>query len=217
MMSLSQNTRIKLLVIDDNEETLKLVQDALSSDEIEVLTAQAPEVGLDIFFQQRPLIVLVDLITPTMNGIQVMERIVAADPAAEVILITAYYSAESAVEAIQKGASNYLTKPLDLERLRAQIERIKIDAQKRERTAALDRELLDVYEFEGMIGRSPLMLELFAKIRRVAPHFKTALVTGNTGTGKDLVAQALHKLSPVCSKPFAVINCAALVETLLES
>lgn len=216
-MSLSQNTRIKLLVIDDNEESLKLVQDALSSDEIEVLTAQAPEVGLDIFFQQRPLIVLVDLITPTMNGIQVMERIVAADPAAEVILITAYYSAESAVEAIQKGASNYLTKPLDLERLRAQIERIKIDAQKRERTAALDRELLDVYEFEGMIGRSPLMLELFAKIRRVAPHFKTALVTGNTGTGKDLVAQALHKLSPVCSKPFAVINCAALVETLLES
>lgn len=216
-MAQSGNTRVKLLVIDDNLETLDLIREALSSDDIEIFTAADPETGLKIFFQQCPLIVLVDLVMPTMNGIQVLETIVAADPAVEVILITAFYSAESAVQAIQKGASNYITKPLDMEKLRAQIERIKVDAYRREKTAELDRELLNAYEFEGMIGRSPLMLEVFAKIRRVAPHFKTVLVTGNTGTGKELAARALHKLSPASNRPFAVVNCAALVETLLES
>ncbi len=146
-----------------------------------------------------------------------MERILAADPAAEVIIMTASPSTESAVEAIQKGASDYLTKPLDLDRLKSHVEKAQLEAQRRERTAALDRELLHAYEFQGLIGRSPLMLDVFAKIRRIGPHFKTVLVTGPTGTGKELVARALHQLSPAPNKPFAVVNCAALVETLLES
>jgi len=216
-MAQTQNIRLKLLVIDDNPETLHLVQDAFSSDQLEILTAGDPETGLDLFFRHRPLIVLVDLVMPKISGIQVLETITEADAAAEVILITAHYSAESAVEAIQKGANDYLTKPLDLEKLRARINSIQADAQRRERTAQLDRELLDVYEFEGMIGRSPLMLEVFAKIRRVSPHFQTILVSGSTGTGKELVARALHRLSPASAKPFAVVNCSALVETLLES
>src|SRR5271165_520398 len=216
-MAQIHNPRLKLLVIDDNQETLRFVQDALASDQLEILTAGDPETGLQLFFQHHPLIVLVDLVMPKISGIQVLETIVAADAEAEVILITAYYSAESAVEAIQKGATDYLTKPLDLGKLRTHIASIQADAQRRERTAQLDRELLDVYEFEGMIGRSPLMLEIFAKIRRVAPHFQTILVTGSTGTGKELAARALHHLSPVSTKPFAVVNCSALVETLLES
>lgn len=216
-MSTDRVKRLKILVIDDNAETLSMMQDAFASGEIEVFTASDPETGLEIFFKYRPHVVFSDLMMPRMNGIQVLETLVAADPAVEVILITAHYSTESAVEAIQKGASNYLVKPLDLEKVRTQIERIRLEAQKRERTAELDRELLDVYEFEGMIGRSPAMLEVFAKIRRVAPHFKTVLVTGSTGTGKELVARALHKLSPVGNARFAVVNCAALVETLLES
>lgn len=217
MPSRSEATRLKLLVIDDNPETIQLIQDTFSSNQMEVIAAEDPDTGLELFFRQRPLIVLVDLKLPRMSGIQVLQTIVAADPAAEVILITAHYSAESAVEAIQKGASNYLTKPLDLQKLRAQIERVQAEVRRRERTAELDRELLHVYEFEGMIGRSPLMLEVFAKIRHVAPHFKTILVTGTTGTGKELVARALHNLSPVASAPFSVVNCAALVDTLLES
>ena len=87
----------------------------------------------------------------------------------------------------------------------------------RQKTFRLDLDLIDVYQFEGMIGRSPLMLEVFAKIRRIAPHFQSVLVTGETGTGKELVAKALHRLSPVAAAPFAVCNCSALVETLLES
>jgi DNA-binding NtrC family response regulator len=97
-----QNARLKLLVIDDNQETLRLVQDALSSDQLEILTAGDPETGLELFFQHHPLIVLVDLMMPKINGMQVLETIVAADAAVEVILITAHYSTESAVEAIQK-------------------------------------------------------------------------------------------------------------------
>ena len=131
------NAPCKLLVIDDNPESLRMIEDMLSSEGLEILTAGDPETGLKIFFQQRPPIVLVDLVMPSMGGIQVLETILAADPIIEVILMTAFYSAESAVEAIQKGASNYLTKPIDLEKLRAQIERIRADARLRQRTAEL--------------------------------------------------------------------------------
>jgi DNA-binding NtrC family response regulator len=216
-MARIQKARTKLLVIDDNQETLRFVHEALASDQLEILTAGDPETGLQLFFQHHPLIVLVDLIMPKISGMQVLETIVAADATAEVILITAHYSTDSAVEAIQKGAYDYLTKPLDLEKLRTRIGSIQTEVQRRERTAQLDRELLDVFEFQGMIGRSPLMLDVFAKIRRVSPHFRTILVTGSTGTGKELVARALHHLSPVSAGPFAVVNCSALVETLLES
>lgn len=216
-MTQIQPVQLKLLIIDDNTETLRLVQDAFASEELEILTASDPETGLKLFFEHRPLVVLVDLIMPRINGIEILETITAADAAAEVILITAFYSAELAIEAIQKGATDFLIKPLDLEKLRTRISGIQADARRRERTAQLDRELLDVYEFEGMIGRSPVMLEIFAKIRRVSPHFHSILVTGATGTGKELVARALHRLSPSSMKPFAAVNCSALVETLLES
>ncbi|MGC1372687.1 MAG: sigma-54 dependent transcriptional regulator, partial [Candidatus Sulfotelmatobacter sp.] len=112
---------------------------------------------------------------------------------------------------------DYWTKPLDAEKLRNRIATILGDAAKRRDTLRLDRELLHVSKFEGMVGRSPLMLDVFAKILRVAPHFRTVLITGATGTGKELVAQALHRASPVAKNKFAVCNCSALVETLLES
>ena len=212
-----QNARSKLLVIDSHQETLFLVQNALASEQLEILTASDSETALQLFSEDHPLIVLVEVSMPTISGMKVLETIVTADAAVEVILIAAEYSKESAVEAIQKGARDFLVKPLDLGKLRALIGTIHTEAQLRHRTAQLNRELLDVYEFEGMIGRSPLMLEVFTKIRRVSPHFRTILVTGNTGTGKELVARALHHLSPASAGPFAAVNCSALTESLLES
>jgi DNA-binding NtrC family response regulator len=141
----------------------------------------------------------------------------AADPGAEVILMTAHYSTDSAVDAIQKGACDYLTKPLSIEKLRRRIALLLSEAEERRRTYELDHELLNACQFEGIVGRSPLMLDVFARIRRVAPHFQNVLVTGPTGTGKELVARALHRLSPVASGPFAICNCSAIVETLVES
>jgi DNA-binding NtrC family response regulator len=132
-------------------------------------------------------------------------------------LITAHYSAESAVEAIQKGASDYLTKPIEIDKLRSRIATLLEEAETRQKTLRLDQELIDAYQFEGIVGRSPFMLEVYAKIRRIAPHFRTVLVTGATGTGKELVAKALHRLSPAARGPFVVCNCSALVDNLVES
>jgi DNA-binding NtrC family response regulator len=134
-----------------------------------------------------------------------------------VILVTGQYSTESAVDAIRRGASDYITKPINLGVLRERIAKLVAEAQRRQAALQLDSELLKTYQFEGMIGRSPLMLQVFARIRRVAPHYRTALVTGSSGTGKELVAAALHRLSPVANNRFAVCNCSAIVETLFES
>jgi DNA-binding NtrC family response regulator len=208
---------LTLLAIDDTPQNLELIAESLAQDGLEILTSTDAEVGLQVFTQKRPAIVLLDLVMPKMNGMELLERMIAADPGADIILMTGQYSTDSAVEAIQKGASDYLTKPLDLAKLRNRVTNLLVEAEKRRKILQLDHELLDAYQFEGIIGRSPAILDTFAKIRRVGPHFQTVLVTGPTGSGKELVARALHRLTKNASGPFAVCNCSALVETLLES
>jgi DNA-binding NtrC family response regulator len=214
---MSKPAVLKLLAVDDNGQNLELITTVLEQEGLEILTTEDPEVGFEMFLRVRPRLVLVDLIMPKMNGMELLERILAVDPGTDVILTTAHYSPESAVEAIQKGACDYLTKPLNIEKLRNRIASLLAEAERRQKTLRLDRELVDAYQFEGMVGRSPLMLEVFAKIRRVAPHFRTVLVTGPTGTGKELVAQALHRHSQSARGNFVVCNCSALVENLVES
>jgi DNA-binding NtrC family response regulator len=210
-------TMLKLLAIDDNRENLGLITATLEDQSVEILTASDAEVGFEMFLQFRPRIILLDLVMPKVSGMELLERIVAVDQGVDVILMTAHYSTDSAVEAIQKGASDYLTKPIEVEKLRSRIAKLILEAQRREMTLRLDQELIDAYQFEGMVGRSPLMMEVFARIRRVAPHFRTVLVTGATGTGKELAALALHRLSPAARGPFVVCNCSTLVESLVES
>ena len=208
---------IRLLAIDDDPQNLDLIRETLEDRNLQIITEDDPERGFAAFLKHRPRIALVDLVMPNVGGMELLERMLAVDPGLDVSLITAHYSAESAVEAIQKGACDYLTKPLDIGTLRARVDSLLADAEQRRRTLQLDQELLDVYKFEGIVGRSPLMLEVFAKVRRIAPHFRTVLVTGATGTGKELVAQALHRLSPASHGRFVVCNCSALVDTLMES
>jgi DNA-binding NtrC family response regulator len=121
------------------------------------------------------------------------------------------------VEAIQKGACDYLTKPIAPLALRERIDLLVAVARKRRRAGVLEQELLNASTFEGMIGRSAVMFDVFALVRRIAPHFRSVLVTGATGTGKELVARALHQMSTVSRKPLVVCNCAAIVESLFES
>jgi DNA-binding NtrC family response regulator len=216
-MSKNATPLITLLAIDDDPQNLELIIAALEQKDLRILTATDPKAGLDLFAEKRPQIVLSDLMMPAIGGMEVLERIVAVDPGAEVILMTAHYSTDSAVQAIQKGACDYMTKPLNLDKLRARIGELLAQAAERRRVLDLEDELLETCQFHGMIGRSPLILDIFAKVRRIAPHFRSVLVSGPTGSGKELVAQALHHLSPAPSKPFVVCNCSAIVETLFES
>lgn len=208
---------LKLLAIDDSPKDLELVCDALAGQDVQVFTAPNAEIGLETFDHLRPKVVMSDFALRGMNGLELLDQVLRRDPGASFILSTAFYSSDAAVEAIRRGAYDYFSKPLDIERLRHCIRDLVSLEAARQRILHLDRDLMDAFQFQGMIGRSPLMLEVFANIRRIAPHFRSVLVTGSTGTGKELVARALHNLSPGTEAPFVVCNCSALVETLLES
>jgi len=208
---------LTLLAIDDNPQSLASITDALAQEGLEILTASDPKAGFELFLQARPRTVLLDLAIPKATWMDLLERMVCADPGVNVILISDHYSTDAAVEAIQKGACDYLTTPIDVRSLRHRVASFWAEAEIRQKTLSLDQELLQTCQFEGIVSRSPLMFEVFAKMRRVAPHFTSALVTGATGTGKELVARALHNLSPASADRFVVCNCAALVESLVES
>lgn len=208
---------ITVLAVDDEPQILELIAAALSEQDVEVLTSADPEEALELVRRRRPAIVLLDLMLPKVTGMELLESILHMAPDTEVVLMTAHYSTESAVEAIKKGACDYLNKPVSVEVLRERVGKLVEEARRRQHDGQLDAALVEASQFEGMVGRSPLMLEVFTRIRRVAPHYRTVLVTGATGTGKELAARALHRQSPVASGPFALCNCSAIVETLFES
>lgn len=208
---------VSVVIVDDNPGSLELLATALEQPGLEIWPATDPEEALDLIFQKHPQIVLTDLVMPKMTGMELLDRIVSFDPAIEVLLMTAHYSTESAVEAIRKGASDYLNKPISIPALRARFRTMVEDVRRRQRALKLQEELSGSAQFERIIGNSPAMWELFSRIRRIAPHFRTVLITGPTGSGKELVAQALHRLSSASSGNLVVVNCSAVVETLFES
>jgi len=216
-MTSSPNFALRVVTIDDDVQHLKFISTVLSTDQVVVSTAADPHAGLELVRRERPHLVLVDLMMPGTTGIELLEKILEFDPNAEVVLLTGQYSTESAVEAIQKGAADYLTKPVDVEKLQQRVEAQLLEVRRGQRCLELENELLENSQFAAMVGHSPAMLEVFHSIRRVAPHFRSVLLTGETGVGKELAAQALHRMSPVVSGPFVTCNCSAVVETLAES
>ena len=184
---------------------------------VEIVTYTDPEAALKQIKSQRPVMVLVDLHMPRMNGMQLLEAIIDFDAAIEVFLLTGDYSTTAAVEAIKKGAADYLTKPISMANLRNRVTRSIEEIEIKRSTHDLDKKLASSFQFQGMVARSPKMLEIFSSMRRIAPHFRSVLLTGRSGTGKELVARALHQMSPVGEGPFVVCNCAGVPETLAES
>ena len=209
--------KVTVLAIDDEAGFLEFVGEAISSENVEFLSTTRPEEALAIVQKRHPAVILLDLNMPAASGMEVLKRILAIDPNADVVMLTADYSTESAVRAIQEGACDYLVKPIAVERLRERVSSLLQEARRREHRARLEEDVYHSVQFEGMVGQSPIMQDIFVTIRRIAPHFRTVLIGGATGTGKELVARALHRLSPVSNKPFVVCNCAAITETLLES
>ncbi|MGA9798973.1 MAG: sigma-54 dependent transcriptional regulator [Terriglobales bacterium] len=217
MGSNQRDIDLKLLVAGTEPEYLDGIVRALASERVDLIIEKTAELAFRRLLQVRPRVVVSDVELPEMSGLELLDKVIAVDPGVDFILMASSYSAEAAVDSIRRGAADYLVKGVELDRLQWRIRSLSDDARTRQKTLQLDQSLSDAYKFEGMIGRSPLMLELFGKIRRLAPHFRTVLVTGATGTGKELVAKALHRLSPVSMGPFAICNCSALMETLLES
>ena len=195
--------------------SLDVIQATLAVQGIRVLSAGDPEEGWDLIHRTQADAILVE--AEVANGTRLLERIADWDPGAQVLLLTDHYTAETAVEGIQHGACDCLSKPLSAAALERRVGDVLEEARLRRETLELDERLLESFRFHGMVGRSPQMLETFARIKRVAPHYRIALIGGATGTGKELVAHALHDLSPVSARRFAVCNCSAIVETLFES
>jgi DNA-binding NtrC family response regulator len=206
-----------LLVVDDEPQVVSLVGRHAAAAGFEVVTATGGREALALL-QQRPAdVVMVDLRMPEINGLEVLREIRARVPGCEVILMTGYADMHSAVEAIKLGARDYLAKPFQVDRLRDLLTSVLQETERRRNLIALDQAAALEVEFCGMIGRGPAMQEVFSLVRRLAPHLRSALVTGETGVGKELVARALHRHGPRHDRRFVAVNCSAVVETLFES
>jgi two-component system response regulator HydG len=206
-----------LLVVDDEPGMLALVQRFAEGEGFEVITRSGGFALVEELRDLNPDAALLDRNMPEVGGLELLKAIREIDPGCQVILMTAEATVESAIEAVKRGALDYLSKPLDFDRLRELLGGVRHGIARRERLLAADIELATRFEFCGMVGRSPVMQDLFDLIRRLSPHARTALITGETGTGKELVARALHKLGPRKDRKFIAFNCSALVETLAES
>jgi DNA-binding NtrC family response regulator len=206
-----------LLVIDDEPSVLTIIADFARRQGFAVVGRTDARAALVELPALNPDAVLVDLRMPDINGLDVLRAIRAIDPACPIILMTGDPGVDTAIEAVKLGALDYISKPFDFARLRGLLTGIRKAIERRERLLAIDAEVAGNFALAGMVGRSPAMNELFDAIRRFAPHVRTVLVTGETGTGKELVARALHALGARSQRRFVTVNCSAVVESLFES
>ena len=206
-----------LLIADDDRAILDIVSRFGHQAGFNVVPCAGGREALTYLEQARSDVAVVDLRMPDVNGLDVLRAIRDADPDCQVILMSGEATIDSAVEAAKLGAIDYLTKPFDFVRLRALLDTVKNEVASRRRLLAAEREIARNLEFCGMVGRSPAMQELFGLIKRLAPHIRTALITGETGVGKELVARALYQSGPRRQKQFTAINCSAITESLFES
>ena len=205
-----------LLIVEDEKNTREGLAHALQ-DRYSILLADSAEAALRLMDENAVDVVVTDLRLPGMDGVEFVRRASAHDSQPLCILLTAYGSIETAVEAMRSGAADFLTKPVNLDQLELVVERAfrsrRLEAENRDLRRQLDKR----YGLDTLIGRSPNMEAMFETIQQVAPTRASVLIQGESGTGKELVARALHQLSPRSKGPFVAVHCAALSPTLLES
>jgi two-component system, NtrC family, response regulator HydG len=206
-----------VMVIDDEAGILDVVERFAQRAGYDTITCSNGRDAIAQLQARRADLVMVDLRMPDIGGLDVLRAIREIDPGCQAVLMTGYASVDTAVEAIKLGASDYLSKPLDFARLEQLLASVREEVERRRSLLSIEGDVARRLEYCGMIGRGPVMQELFGMIRRLAPHVRTALVTGETGTGKELVARGLHRLGPRKDKRFVTVNCSAVVETLFES
>ena len=206
-----------ILVVDDEPLQRGILKTILDSEGYETYTAASGKEALAIARKIHPEIVLTDLKMEGMDGIELLEAIPKEPFEPSIIIITAHGTISSAVEAVRKGAFDYLTKPIDKDTLLLIIRRAVERASLLKENIHLQRELFDKFKIEGIIGKSAKMQKAIEIMKRIAPSTATVLIRGESGTGKELIAKAIHYNSPRRIKPFTAINCAAIPDNLFES
>ncbi len=206
-----------ILIVDDEKNYPLVLSAVLQEEGFETLTAHSAMEALEVIEHSSIDLVLTDMKMPGMDGIQLLAKIKEKDPELPVMMMTAHGTVEKAVEAMQKGAYNYILKPFDNEQLTLYVNK----AIAMYRVVKENRELRNAvelrYSFGNLIGKSKPMQDIFESIVKVAPATATVLIEGASGTGKELVAKSIHFNSQRRNKPFVAVNCSALAESLLES
>ena len=210
------SSRPVILVVDDEKNTRDGLVRALRG-EYAVAEAENGQRALEWLETHAADVVLTDLRMPGMDGLTLLSRLLGRDPKPILILLTAYGNVETAVEAMKRGAYDFLAKPVNLDRLDLLLRRALAERQLGAENRRLREQLDAKYGFENIVGVSPAMQEVFETIRQAAPTRATVLIQGESGTGKELVARALHQCSPRRDGPFVPVHCASLSPTLLES
>src|SRR5271154_3519382 len=204
-----------ILVVEDEEKLRRVVELQLKGAGFDV--DQAGNVEDAMRLADRADVILTDLRLPGVSGLELLANLRRQDSHTPVIVMTAFGSIETAVEAMKAGAVDFLPKPFSLDHLMTVVDKALEVRTLRDENRQLRAELSQRYEFDNIIGRSPAMREIFATIERVAPTRATVLLCGESGVGKDMIARAIHHHSPRADRPFVKINCTALPENLMES
>jgi two-component system response regulator HydG len=209
--------QIRVLVVDDDEPHATAVAESLERVGYECVVATSGAEGLKLIEEQVFDIIITDLIMEGVGGLEVLSKAKRELPDAEVVILTGHSTIKTAVTAMQAGASTYLTKPLDINELRAVADKASQSQRLQRSNIELQRQLNEKFGFEGVIGNSVALHSVVARLRQIAPTAASVLITGESGTGKELVAKALHVNSPRRNKPFVPLNCGELSENILES
>ncbi len=206
-----------ILVVDDEKNILKVVSTTLGKESYAVDTAQSSEEAIEKFDTDRHDLIITDLKLPGKGGMELLEYVKSRNPHIPVIMITAFGTIENAVEAMKKGAFNYLTKPVNPDELLSVVKEVLEKYDLKRENIALKSELKEKYAFSSIVGKSSLMQEVFDTIRMVAKTQSNVLIAGESGTGKELVARAIHYDSDRAEGRFVTIDCAAIPPEIMES
>ncbi len=207
----------RILVVDDDASIRETFEQHLAASGFEVRTAQSAEEALPLLGTFEPALVITDLRLPGMDGLDLLERIKTSLDEVEVVLITAHDDMKSAVGAMRKGAADYLVKPLDLDQIDLTVQRSLKERALRRRMRRLADTAAEPFALDRLVGRDPRMIDIYKLIGVLAGNRATVLIRGETGSGKEGIARAIHYNSPLAAEPFIAVNCTALTETLLES
>jgi len=218
LQSVEAKTGINILVVDDDLDTRELLREVLGEEGYRVVTSGSGEEALAAGKQECFDVIISDMrLGPSLNGLDVLRAYKSIQPESEVILITAFGSMETAIEAVKAGAFDYLSKPFKIEEVLLQVQRALDNRKLLRQNRNLKRTLGSQVQLSILVGRSSQMLEVYKKIAMVAEARSTVLICGESGTGKELVAKAIHYNGPRAEQCFYAVNCGALTESLLET